>query len=152
MSKKPISPPEPALILSAGTLTLPLSKQLSIVSLFGRREVVRRDAQLTHLVTDAFDWEFAENPDVTSCNYAQVGDASYDGGFGPNSDDDQFVIDQRGFKYIFIQESKQFLKPNDPRLILNTTVKNIKHSDSGVTITAKDGHKIEADYAISTFS
>ncbi|KAI8582496.1 hypothetical protein K450DRAFT_206140 [Umbelopsis ramanniana AG] len=100
----------------------------------------------------AFDWEFAENPDVTSCNYAQVGDASYDGSFGPNSDDDQFVIDQRGFKYIFIQEANQFLKKHDPRLILNTTVKNIKYSDNGVTITAKDGHKIEADYAISTFS
>jgi polyamine oxidase len=113
---------------------------------------LRGDVSLTSAATYAFDWEFAENPDVTSCNYAQVGDASYDGGFGPNFGEDQFVIDQRGFKYIFIQEAKQFLKTNDPRLILNTTVKNIKHSDSGVTITAKDGHKIEADYAISTFS
>jgi polyamine oxidase len=101
--------------------------------------------------TDSFDWEFAENPDVTSNNYAQVGDASYDGSFGPNSDGDEFVIDQRGFKYIFLQEAKQFLKPNDPRLLLNTTVKNIKYSNSGVVITAKDGSKIEADYAISTF-
>ncbi|GAB5585858.1 hypothetical protein Unana1_00758 [Umbelopsis nana] len=100
----------------------------------------------------AFDWEFAENPDVTSNNYAQVGDSSYNGGFGPNSDGDEFVIDQRGFKYIFLQEAKQFLKPNDPRLILNTTVKNIKYNDKSVTITAKDGHKIEADYAITTFS
>ncbi|KAG2173264.1 hypothetical protein INT43_004638 [Umbelopsis isabellina] len=100
----------------------------------------------------AFDWEFAEDPDVTSAFYAYVGEDSYDGSFGPNSDDDKFVIDQRGFKYIFVQEAKQYLKENDPRLMLSTTVTNVKWSDKGVTISTKDGAKIEADYAITTFS
>ncbi|CAO3665076.1 unnamed protein product [Umbelopsis vinacea] len=99
-----------------------------------------------------FDWEFGEDPDVSSNFYADVNNDSYDGNFGPDSDGNNFVIDQRGFKYIFLEEAKQFLKPNDPRLLLNTTVKNIKYSNSGVVITAKDGSKIEADYAISTFS
>jgi polyamine oxidase len=100
---------------------------------------------------DSFDWEFAENPDVSSNFYAYVNDDSYDGNFGPNSDGNNFVIDQRGFKYIFLQEANQFLKKNDPRLLLNTTVKNIKYTNSGVVVTAKDGSTIEADYAISTF-
>ncbi|KAI8582497.1 hypothetical protein K450DRAFT_170824 [Umbelopsis ramanniana AG] len=99
-----------------------------------------------------FDWEFAETPDVSSNFYAYVNADSYDGNFGSDSDGNNFVIDQRGFKYIFLQEANQFLKPNDPRLLLNTTVKNIKYSDSGVVITAKDGSTIQAEYAISTFS
>jgi monoamine oxidase len=35
--------------------------------------------------------------------------------------------------------------------LLNTTVKNIKYSDSGVTISTKEGGVIDADYVISTF-
>lgn len=101
--------------------------------------------------SDSFDWEFGENPDVSSNYYAYVNDDSYDGPFGKDSDGNNFVIDQRGFKYIFLQEANQFLKPNDPRVHLNTTITNIKYSDSGVVITAKDGGKIQADYAISTF-
>ncbi|CAO3672569.1 unnamed protein product [Umbelopsis ramanniana] len=100
----------------------------------------------------SFDWEFGEDPDVSSNYYAWVNNDSYDGPFGKDSDGNNFVIDQRGFKYIFLQEANQFLKANDPRLHLNTTIKNIKYSDSGVTITAEDGSKIQADYAISTFS
>lgn len=101
--------------------------------------------------SDSFDWEFGEDPDVSSNYYAYVNNDSYDGPFGKDSDGNNFVIDQRGFKYIFLQEANQFLKANDPRLHLNTTIKNIKYSDSGVTITAEDGSKIQADYAISTF-
>jgi polyamine oxidase len=101
--------------------------------------------------SDSFDWEFAENPDVSSNYYAYVNADSYDGNFGPNSDGNNFVIDQRGFKYIFLQEANQFLKADDPRLMLNTTVKNIKYSNSGVVITSQDGSTIQADYAISTF-
>lgn len=89
---------------------------------------------------------------MTSAFYAYVGEDSYDGSFGPNSDDDKFVIDQRGFKYIFVQEAKQYLKEHDPRLMLSTTVTNVKWSDKSVTISTKEGAKIEADYAITTFS
>ena len=101
--------------------------------------------------SDGFDWEFAETPDVSSNYYAYVNADSYDGPFGNDSDGNNFVIDQRGFKYIFLQEANQFLKANDPRVHYNTTVTNIKYSDSGVVITAKDGSTIQADYAISTF-
>lgn len=102
-------------------------------------------------LVDSFDWEFGEDPDVSSNFYAEVNNDSYDGNFGPNSDGNNFVVDQRGFKYIFLQEAKQFLKPNDPRLHMSTTVKNIKYSNSGVVITTTNGEKIEAEYAISTF-
>lgn len=64
----------------------------------------------------------------------------------------QFSIDQRGYNTFLHGQASEFLVDNDPRLLLNTIVANISHSDSGVTIYNTDGSCIEADYAITTFS
>ena len=60
--------------------------------------------------------------------------------------------DQRGFNTWLKHQASKFLKPGDPRLLLNTIVTNITYSDSGVHILTSDGSCIEADYAISTVS
>ena len=68
------------------------------------------------------------------------------------SDENQFVIDERGFKAWLVGEASTFLSEDDPRLMLNTIVTNISYSDNGVTVYNEDGSCIEADYAICTFS
>ena len=50
------------------------------------------------------------------------------------------------------EAKKVFKKDNDPRLMLNTTVKTIKYNNKGVTITTTKGDIINAEYAITTFS
>ena len=60
--------------------------------------------------------------------------------------------DQRGFNTWLKHQASKFLKPNDPRLLLNTIVTNITYSETSVEITTSDGSCIEADYAISTVS
>jgi polyamine oxidase len=62
------------------------------------------------------------------------------------------VWDQRGYNALIIGEAHEFLESNDPRLLLNTTVKAIRYESDGVKIRMKDGSCIEADYAICTFS
>ena len=59
-------------------------------------------------------------------------------------------IDQRGFKSLIQQEAQEFIKPGN--LILNTTVKSISYSNSGVTVTLTSGKKVTGSYAICTFS
>ncbi|EWG52084.1 N1-acetylpolyamine oxidase [Fusarium verticillioides 7600] len=48
-------------------------------------------------------------------------------------------------------KANEFLKKNDPRLRLKTTVKKIEYSTKGVKLDTNNGC-IEADYAICTFS
>ncbi|KAF7732130.1 hypothetical protein EC973_006385 [Apophysomyces ossiformis] len=99
-----------------------------------------------------FDWEAAENPEVSSSIYSAINDNATYNGFGPGSDGDLFVLDKRGFKYPFIQEANQFLKKNDHRLKLNTKVTKIEYSKKGVRIHTDQDEIIIADYAITTFS
>ncbi|KAF7732131.1 hypothetical protein EC973_006386 [Apophysomyces ossiformis] len=99
-----------------------------------------------------FDYEWAEDPPVTSAIYAAVSENATSSSFGPNSEGNLFVLDKRGFKYPFIQEAKKFLKENDPRLKLNTKVTTIEYDRNGVRIHTDRGELIEADYAIVTFS
>lgn len=66
-----------------------------------------------------------------------------------------FVTDSRGYVAVIQYIADTFLKPNDKRLLLNTTVANIAYNSngsSGVTITTIDGKKYTSDYAICTFS
>lgn len=60
------------------------------------------------------------------------------------------AIDPRGFKSIIQAEAATFLKPN--QLMLNSIVKNITYSSSGVEVTLKTGEKLSADYVLSTLS
>lgn len=68
------------------------------------------------------------------------------------SDQNNFVIDQRGHNYWIKGEASEFLSPDDTRLLLNTVVTDIAYSASGVEVTTNDGGCIQADYAICTFS
>ena len=69
------------------------------------------------------------------------------GGF---SDDNLLCIDQRGFKVLIQAEAAEFLKPT--QLMLNSTVKSISYSKTGVSVTLTSGKKLSADYALVTFS
>lgn len=69
------------------------------------------------------------------------------GGF---SEDNLLCIDQRGFKTIIQAEAAEFLKPS--QLMLNSTVKTIEYSTSGVKVTLTNGKTLSADYALVTFS
>ncbi|KAI7899277.1 uncharacterized protein BX663DRAFT_564093 [Cokeromyces recurvatus] len=99
-----------------------------------------------------WDWEMGETPELSSTIFTAVNDNWTYTGFGPDSDGDNMVLDPRGFKYIFLEESKKALKPNDSRLLLNTIVTKIKYDKKGVTVYTKQGDIIKADYAITTFS
>ncbi|KAG6807998.1 hypothetical protein H0H93_000721, partial [Arthromyces matolae] len=69
------------------------------------------------------------------------------GGF---SDDNYMSIDQRGYKTFIQEEAKSFLKQSQFRL--NSVVKNVQWSESGVTVTLNDSSSISGAYAICTFS
>ncbi|KAG6844510.1 hypothetical protein H0H87_006335 [Tephrocybe sp. NHM501043] len=66
------------------------------------------------------------------------------------SDENFMSIDQRGFKAFIQEEAKEFLKPG--QLLLNSTVKTVSWSSSGIKAGLKDGSFISADYALCTFS
>lgn len=97
-----------------------------------------------------WDWDGSYSPDQSSFVYGVTGDNLTFNQFGDN---DNFVIDQRGFNSWLVGEASTFLTRNDSRLLLDTTVSSIEYSDSGVTITfADDDGCIEAKYAICTFA
>lgn len=72
--------------------------------------------------------------------------------YGLFGDEEPFIVDSRGYNTIVSGEAFTFLQPNDPRLLLNTIVTDISHSDSGVTVHNADGTCISAAYAINTSS
>ena len=57
--------------------------------------------------------------------------------FNQFSDENNFVIDQRGFNTFIKGLASEYLKKNESRLLLNTTVTSIQYSDSGVTVQLK---------------
>ncbi|KAI9274365.1 hypothetical protein BDA99DRAFT_545476 [Phascolomyces articulosus] len=102
----------------------------------------------------SFDWEYGENPEVSSLLHGISNDEMTYGeqAFGEDSDGDRFVIDQRGFKYIFLEAAKEVLKEDDPRVLLNTKVTEVVYDHDGVTIHTDSDDIIKAEYAIITFS
>ncbi|PKY01078.1 amine oxidase [Aspergillus campestris IBT 28561] len=72
--------------------------------------------------------------------------------FNTFSDEDNFVIDPRGFSSIIDGMASEFLKKDDPRVRLNTHITDISYTDDGVTVHNADGSCVRADYAIATFS
>lgn len=96
-----------------------------------------------------WDWEWSFIPEVSSTIF---GVTNYNVTYYTYSDENEFVLDERGFKAWLVGEASTFLAENDPRLLFNTTVTNVTWSDSGVTVYNEDGSCIEADYAICTFS
>ncbi|TAQ83149.1 hypothetical protein B7494_g8527 [Chlorociboria aeruginascens] len=97
-----------------------------------------------------FDWEYAYSPDLSSETWAVI---NYNTTFYQYSEENNYVYDQRGFNHFIIGEASTFLTPNDPRLLLSTTVSSIDYSSpTSVTIHTTSGSCVEARYAICTFS
>ena len=63
-----------------------------------------------------------------------------------------FVTDPRGYVHIVQCLADMFLKPEDSRLQLNTTVTEVKWNENGVYVTSDSGDVYSADYALVTFS
>ncbi|KAL2058091.1 hypothetical protein ABVK25_001709 [Lepraria finkii] len=96
-----------------------------------------------------WDFEYAYPPELSSQEFGIV---NYNTTFYQYSDANNYVFDSRGFNAFIKGTAATFLKPNDPRLLLNTIVTNISYSDTGVTVYNQDGSCIDANYAICTFS
>ncbi|KAF2711888.1 polyamine oxidase [Pleomassaria siparia CBS 279.74] len=96
-----------------------------------------------------WDWETSYSPEESSFIFGITG---YNETFYQFSEENNFVVDQRGFNAWLKGVASTYLKPNDTRLLLSTIVTDVAYSDSGVTVTMDDGSCVQADYAICTFS
>ncbi|KAI9795104.1 MAG: hypothetical protein M1816_000126 [Peltula sp. TS41687] len=96
-----------------------------------------------------FDFEYAKTPEQSSHIYSVV---NYNDTFYQWTEENNLSIDQRGFKSWLKGEASTFLKPNDPRLLLNTVVTGVSYDNDGVTVHNKDGSCVRAKYALCTFS
>ncbi|KAG5978972.1 hypothetical protein E4U55_005705 [Claviceps digitariae] len=97
----------------------------------------------------SWDWEAALTPEESSLIFGAAGNNVT---FNQFSDENNLVIDPRGYRHIIEEESKTFLRPNDPRLLLKTKITNVTYSNDGVTVHNSDGSCVSAAYAICTFS
>ncbi|BCR88847.1 putative flavin containing polyamine oxidase [Aspergillus chevalieri] len=97
----------------------------------------------------SWDWEDAFSPETSSFVFGMAGENLTFNQFG---EDNNLVIDPRGYREIITGEASTFLQPDDHRLHLNTQVTDIEYSPHGVTIHNKDGSCVSAAYAICTFS
>ncbi|KAL4967428.1 putative flavin containing polyamine oxidase [Aspergillus stella-maris] len=96
-----------------------------------------------------WDWEGAYSPETSSFVFGVAGENLTFNQFG---DQNNLVIDRRGYSAIIQGEADTFLRPDDPRLRLNMQVTGIEHSPDGVTVHNADGTCLSAAYAICTFS
>ncbi|KAF2119673.1 flavin-containing amine oxidoreductase-domain containing protein [Lophiotrema nucula] len=96
-----------------------------------------------------WDWETSYSPDESSFVFGITG---YNLTFYQYSEENNFVIDQRGFSAWLKGVASTFLQPNDTRLLFNTVITDVAYSSDGVTVTMDDGSCVEADYAVCTFS
>ena len=63
-----------------------------------------------------------------------------------------FVTDSRGYVHIVNCLAGMFLEPSDSRLLLNTTVTEVKYNENGVYVSTASGDVFSAKYALVTFS
>lgn len=93
------------------------------------------------------DFTFAQPPE--DCSFANA----FGQEAGIENEVDDFVIDQRGFKYIFVQEAKELFGQDldDPRLHLDTTVRQIDYSGDQIVVRTDKGD-FSAPHVVSTFS
>ncbi|KAL2871406.1 putative flavin containing polyamine oxidase [Aspergillus lucknowensis] len=96
-----------------------------------------------------WDWESSFSPETSSFVFGVAGENLTFNQFG---DQNNLVIDTRGYSAIIEGESATFLRPNDPRLWLNTQATKIEYSANGVVVRNADGSCVSAAYAICTFS
>ena len=113
---------------------------------WGREAVLScTETQLTHNT----DWEDGFSPETSSFVFGVAGENLTFNQFG---DANNLAIDPRGYRAIIAGEASSFLRPNDPRLRLNTQVMDIEYSQHGVSVYNEDGSCVTAAHAISTFS
>ncbi|CAH1801854.1 unnamed protein product [Owenia fusiformis] len=91
-----------------------------------------------------YDFEYAENIDTLSLKYGVL--FSY----WDFEDGDFRVIDPRGYRHLVQATAADFL--NETNTMLNETVSKVETLKNRVRITLDSGVKIEAAYAIMTFS
>ncbi|KAG8922873.1 hypothetical protein FRC01_013503, partial [Tulasnella sp. 417] len=98
-----------------------------------------------------FDWEYAQSPEQSSwISTSFNNNFTFNVERGGFSKENVLSVDQKGFKHILQDEADSFLKPSQVRL--SSTVTDIKYSDSGVEVTLASGNKLNAKYALTTFS
>ncbi|KAG5649544.1 hypothetical protein H0H81_003153 [Sphagnurus paluster] len=98
-----------------------------------------------------FDWEYAQKLDQTSAIASSwANNYTFNANEGGFSAENLLSIEQRGFKTFIQEEAMSFLKPEQIRL--ESLVKNISWSHSGVNVTLDNGESLIGDYAICTFS
>ena len=95
------------------------------------------------------DWETAYPLGESSMIFGVAGSNLT---FNQFSDENNLVVDPRGYAAIIEGEAATFLADNDDRLMLSTKITNITYSGDGVVILSEDGSCVKADYAICTFS
>lgn len=95
------------------------------------------------------DWESAATPEMSSFVFGAAGDNLTFNQFG---EDNNLVVDSRGYSVLAEGEASTSLKPGDPRLRLNAQITDIEYSEHGVTVHMQDGSCVTAAYAICTFS
>ncbi|KAF5251167.1 hypothetical protein FANTH_3711 [Fusarium anthophilum] len=108
----------------------------------------KRDMKMAAADWWGWDFETAYSPEESGFVYGVAGNNAT---FKHFSDETNLVVDQRGYNAWLVGEANEFLKKNDPRLRLKTTVKRIEYTANGVKIDTSQGC-VEADYAICTFS
>ncbi|KAI9933929.1 hypothetical protein ASPWEDRAFT_106112 [Aspergillus wentii DTO 134E9] len=96
-----------------------------------------------------WDWEDAFSPETSSFVFGAAGENLTFNQFG---EDNNLVMDPRGYAQIIKGEASTFLEENDNRLRLNTQITDVEYNDNGVTIHNSDGSCVSAAYAICTFS
>lgn len=96
------------------------------------------------------DFTTAQPPEVCSL-YNAFGQEEYEGSDVP----EQLVIDQRGFRHIFVEELNAALKTPSSlgnRLHLNTTVQQIDYSSSSSRVITDKGIFVARKHVVSTLS
>ncbi|KAK7211532.1 hypothetical protein V2G26_018710 [Clonostachys chloroleuca] len=96
-------------------------------------------------------WDFnaAQPPELSSLLFGVAGDNAT---FNHFSDENFFVTHQNGLNEFIQREAHQFLRKNDPRILLNTTVISIQSSEDSVEVHFENGDCVEAEHVICTFS
>ncbi|KAH9180229.1 amine oxidase [Lactarius sanguifluus] len=98
-----------------------------------------------------FDWEYAQTPEQSSWIASSwANNFTFNGDQGGFSTENLLTTDQRGFASIIQSEAAEFL--SEEQVLLNSTVKTIKYSRDGVSVSLSDGSSLSADYALVTFS
>lgn len=97
-----------------------------------------------------WDWETSWSPEQSGFLY---GIAGYNLTFYQYSDENNLVTDQRGFNAMVVGEANEFLDGlDDPRLLLNTTVRGLSYDTQGAVVEFEDGGCVEAKHVVCTFS